>query len=354
MKIPSDIFCKHIIKSLFLIGIIMLQGCVKNEVKVEFALPANVNDAYKMTYYASDPKKGWYVETVAAVQQGKAQLHLATRNPSLVFILDNSRIPRAVFYIERGDKIIITGDSSDPISWIIKGNDLTEEWTQWRINSRAALSSADFSKINGAVSDYVKKNPEKPLSTLLLLTYFDRRLDPVLFNKLWKTLKGKALEPKWMQLVSRSDLLAEAPLAAYELKTMLLRSMGNGVDTLRFPSVPAILYFRRDDDATRDEGVEILRGLAKDYPDSASRIIADISFDTDSMSWTARARRDSLSKIIRAWNIHAEADTDMIRMGVERTPWFVVLDAKGKRTYAGDDPHAADSLFRKAIPSKKQ
>lgn len=348
------ILSKHIIKALSIIGIILLGGCVRNEVKVEFALPANVNDAYKMTYYASDPKKGWYVETVAAVQQGKAQMQLATRNPSLVFVIDNSRIPRAVFYIERGDKIKITGDGADPVSWIIKGNELSEEWTQWRINSRAALSSADFSKINGAVADFVKKNPEKPLSTLLLLTYFNRRLDPALFNKLWKTLKGKALEPKWMQLVSRSDLLAEAPLAAHELKRILLRSIGNGVDTLRFPSVPAIMYFRRDDDAARDEGVKILRGLAKDYPDSASRIIADISFDADSMSWTARVRRDSLSGIIRAWNMHAEADTDMIRMGVERTPWFVVLDAKGKRKYAGDDPQVADSLFRKTIPSKKQ
>ncbi len=341
------------IVSLIILCILLLQGCVKNEVSIEFSLPAKVNDAYKMTYYASDKAKGWYVETVAAVQQGKAKITLATRNPSLVFIMGNDPVPRAVFYIERGNKIKISGDGNNPVSWMIKGNELSEEWSRWRISSRTALSSANGSKINTAVAYYVKKNPEKPLSTLLLLTYYDRRLNPSGFNSLWKLLKGKALEPKWIQLVGRSDMLPEAPLLPENPNLLILRSLGNGVDTLKLDSIPAILYFWRNADSERDNGINILRNLSKDYPDSASRIIADISFDSDSLSWSSRAKRDSLSKVLRAWEIHAEADTTLMRMGIERTPWFIVLDSKGKQKYAGENPEMADSIFRKSFPTKK-
>ena len=150
---------KYIAKFLLLFVLIALGGCVKNEVKVDFQLPKNVNDAYKMIYYASDPAKGWFVETVAAVQQGKVQMICATRNPTIVFIMESGSVPRAAFYAERGDKIKISGDSSDPFSWQISGNKLTEEWSQWRLDSRSSLASGDPKKINKAVGDYVKKNP---------------------------------------------------------------------------------------------------------------------------------------------------------------------------------------------------
>lgn len=58
----------HIFRYLMFFIPLFWAGCVKNEIKVEYQLPSNVNDAYRMVYYASDPVKGWFVETVAAVQ----------------------------------------------------------------------------------------------------------------------------------------------------------------------------------------------------------------------------------------------------------------------------------------------
>lgn len=340
---------KYIAKFLLLFVLIALGGCVKNEVKVDFQLPKNVNDAYKMIYYASDPAKGWFVETVAAVQQGKVQMICATRNPTIVFIMESGSVPRAAFYAERGDKIKITGDSSDPFSWQISGNKLTEEWSQWRLDSRSSLASGDPKKINKAVSDYVKKNPDKPLSTLLLLIYYDRRADEATFHKLWKLLEGKALEPKWMQLVSRSDLLKDAPVFTDKLNSIILHTYGNGVDTLMLGKKPMLLYFWREGDAERNEGIGILKDLAKEFPDSAARVIADVCFDPDSIAWQSAVRRDSLVKVVRGWNFRGETDSVMMRAGVGRTPWFIVFDSKGKEKYAGDDPHDADSIFRKVI-----
>lgn len=342
----------HILLCMYAFLTAMLCSCVKNEVSVSFNLPTKVNDAYKMVYYASDPVKGWYTETVAAVQQGKAKVTLVTRNPSLVFIMDHGAVPRAVFYIERGDKIKISGDGANPISWNISGNEISEEWTAWRIASRTALSSADSGKINKAVADYVRKNPENPLSTLLLLTYYDRNADPDNFRLLWEKLKGKALEPKWLQLVSRADMLTETPLFPQSVDSQILHTLGNGVDTVRFGKLPAIFYFWRDTDSDRAQDIESLRTLSKDFPDSASRIISDICFDADSISWTNKARRDSTSKIIRGWQPRAETDSVIMRLGVHRTPWFIVLDKKGVRKYSGDSREDADSAFRKTLSPK--
>ena len=83
-------------------------------------------------------------------------------------------MPKAAFYAERGDKIKITGEGSDPYSWNISGNRLTEEWNVWRLDNKTVLSSGDYSKINTAVEKYVKANQDNPLSTLLLLILFQQ------------------------------------------------------------------------------------------------------------------------------------------------------------------------------------
>lgn len=339
--------CFHIVAVLLFMS--QLGGCVKNEVKVEFQLPEKVNDAYKLVYYASDPVKGWFVETVAAVQRGKAQITCVTHNPALVFIMGSGSQPRAVFYAERGDKINIAGDGNDPIAWNITGNKLTEEWSAWRIASRKALSSADPGQINKAVRDYVSKNPDKPLSTLLLLVYFDRRVDAPGFHRLWKSLKDKALEPKWMRLVSRADILGESPLFPQKTGSMVLHTYGNGVDTLSVGKKAAVLYFWRGSDVRRDEGIEVMGRLAKDYPDSAARILADICFDPDSIAWRSKVVGDSIAKVVRGWNFRGETDSVIMRMGVERTPWFIVYDSKGREVYAGDNPERVDKAFRNSV-----
>ncbi len=333
----------------FILPVFLFWGCIKNEVKVDFQLPENVNDAYKLTYYASDQEKGWFVETVAAVQRGKVEVVLATKLPTIVYIMESGSMPRAAFYAERGDKIEISGDSNDPLSWNISGNDLTEEWSKWRVANRTALASGEYPKINKAVGEYVKSNPGNPLSTILLLVYYDRRSDDSGFLKLWKLLKEKALEPKWMQLVSRSDIIRESPLSPQKIGSLILHTYGNGVDTLMMGNKPVLMFFWRGNDDKRKEGIDMIKGLVKAFPDSASRIIADISFDPDSIGWQSAVRKDSLSKVVRGWNFHGETDSLMIRSGVERTPWFIVFDSKGKEVYAGDDHEKADKKFRNLL-----
>lgn len=335
---------------LLAVGALMLAGaCKRNEVKVSFQLPQSVSDAYNMVFYASDPVKGWYVENVAAVQNGKAEMILATRNPTVVFILGKGAIPRAAFYAERGDKIKIEGTDADPRSWSISGNKITDEWNTWRLDNRKVLFNDDTKGINDAVVKYVKANPEKPLSTLLLLIYYNRKVDEDGFRKAWNMLKGEALQPKWIRMVGRADLLSDAPEFREPVKRMIVTSAGNGVDTLVFKGKPSMIYFWRDEDNDRSENIERFKKTAKEFSDSSKRLLADISFDPDSSGWAYRMRRDTLTKAVRGWVFRGESDSVVKRMQVPGTPWFVVGDTKGKFRYEGADGAKADSIFRQLM-----
>ena len=45
-------------------ALLVMTGCVKNEFKVKFDLPSDIDRTYTLLYYASDPSKGWIEEEV--------------------------------------------------------------------------------------------------------------------------------------------------------------------------------------------------------------------------------------------------------------------------------------------------
>lgn len=330
-----------------LAGILMFAGaCRRNEVKVEFKLPAAVSDAYSMVYYASDKDKGWYVETVGAVQGGKAEMLLPTRYPTIVFFTGTGSTPRCAFYAERGDQIKITGDNGDPWTWRVSGNKLSEAWSDWRIANSKVLKDGDYKAKNAVVTKFVRENPDKPLSTLLLLVYYDRRSDEAGFRKTWEMLEGDALQPKWIRLLSRADLLDDSPQFGDKVDQMIVSSLGNGVDTIHFKGKPLMIYFWREEDEGKGEFLERFRKTAVEFGDSDKRLMADISFDPDSSGWVYRIRRDTVKKSIRGWIYRGEADSVVRRMSIPGTPWFVVGDSKGKFLYEGPESLKADSIFR--------
>ena len=212
---------------------LLFGGCVRNEFDVEVNLPEKVSGHYSFLYYASDPAKGWFAEEMMMVEKGKGAVTGRTRNPSLVWIMDASGRPAALFYAERGDRIRITGDSENPASWRVKGNDVTGRIDGWRHSNRAALSSMDARKVNAAVSGYVRENPSDPVSAILMAVYYDRRADEAGFAATWKMLRDDALEKEWVDLVSRSDISTGGPWMRKMPREVVLKSVGNGVDTLR-------------------------------------------------------------------------------------------------------------------------
>ena len=307
-------------------------GCIKNKFKVEFSLDPKVNSAYTLSYYASSASQGLYVEGAVNISNGKGMIELATRYPTIVLL--SSGAENIYFYAERGDDIEVTGSSADPLGWKVEGNSINEEWSKWRIDNTDALRSRDAAKVNVAVEKFVRKNNENPLSTLLLIYYYDRRENNAGFMRLWKSLEGEAAKEKWLTISSRNDLLTAEPLPPLDVRkphTLILKSRENGADTVVTGSKTVVLYFWRSGDPDREIMIDSLKALRKAHPDSASFVIADICFNPDSMSWSGAVGRDSLYHTIRAWNPVAEADSAIRVFGVERTPVMIAINPVKKK-----------------------
>lgn len=328
---------------------LIFSACVKNELTVHMKLAESVTDAYQLRYYASDSKKGWYIETSIPVERGVGQGKCYTKNPTIVSIVHGGSGVDAAFYAERGDKIEISGDSGDPYTWKITGNKITEAWSEWRLANKDILRANEAEKINAAVKGYVTKNPNNPLSTILMLLYFDRRLDEKGFSKLWDSLKDDALNPALIKLIGRSDMLEARPIETDKVKELVVTTKENGADTFRIGKKPLLLLFSRYDDNGYSDMVEKIRELREINKDSANFVIGEVSFDLDSIAWVNRQYQDSLAGVVRGWLPRGETDSVIMRFGVQRTPYVLVFDKKGKEVFRGGDVEGGFAEYKKLL-----
>ncbi|MCM1370086.1 MAG: hypothetical protein NC204_06905 [Candidatus Amulumruptor caecigallinarius] len=340
--------CK-ILFSLLLVAT-MLSGCKKSEFKVKVELPASVEQTYTLLYYASDSQKGWLTEGVLQVHGGKGEYTGATILPTLVYVFNGGNEPATIFYAEKGDNISVAGDSKDPASWKFKGNKITEQLSDWQTANRTVLASRDSKKINGAVKKYVASNSDNPVAAIILQSYFTRIGNSDEFSRLMSSLKGDAADSKWTNLVSRNDLMGNTVSKGGLPQKILLKSIPSGCDTISTGKVPALLYFSSSEAESYREDIMQLRDLCKAYGDSSKRVIANISFDTDSVRRSFMVRSDSLPKAIQAWMPLGISDPTAVAMGVSSVPCCIVIDSKRNVIYKGTDVKSAANAF-KAISS---
>lgn len=339
--------------------ILMMTGCVKNEFKIDFEFPKDYIGNYLLTYYAWDSRGGRWIEQTASIQEGVASAGCITRLPTLVYVSDASSPSNSmIIYAERGDEIKISGESRDMSAWSVKGNKMSERWSEWR--KGAYPKRSDNKEFEKSIEDYVRQNPKDKLSAILMLTEWNRRENPEGFVKLWNSIDKSAKDHQLIEMCGAPDLLGVEFTTNADgnfeyakkagLKSLIVRSRDNGVDTLRFTKAKGtIIYFYSENNSARRECVDSLKVLSKAYPDSAKRVIADIFMDSDSITWANFIRRDSIKGGVRAWQPRGLVEEDMVKMGVSRLPWFIVKDKQGKVTYGGGDLKDAVKAFRKIM-----
>lgn len=335
-----------------MIGMLLLTAtsCLKNEFTAEISLPENVTRTYKTLYYASNSKMGLFMEGVMTVDHGKGLFKGVTRNPLIVYVFGSGNMPVTFFYAERGDKIEITGKSDNPVEWEIGGNDINKQLTEWRLKNVAALKSWNVyshqgsEAVNKAVVEYIKGHPSDPVSTLLLLEYYDRESDEAGFVKAWNMLKGKAKDGKWRELVSRGDMLHDP--AGSELPSQwVVREIDGSADTIIFRQKPMLLHFNVSSNMSFGSNADKMKSMAQNS--GAAAVFANIIMDTDSMAVDRTVREDSLSTVINAWVPLGISDSNVNKMGVRSVPYLMVVDKQGKTVYRGNDMIKAEQEFEK-------
>lgn len=331
--------------SLFILT--LLSGCVKNEFTLEFSLPADVNGNYRTIYYASDKKGGMTMEGVAVVASGKGGMRCPTVKPAILYLYPSGSDSPIAIFAERGETVKISGKDGNPLKWTVEGNDINKQLSEWRTRNAAELEKNDPEATNSAVAKFITADPSSEIAPLLLLTTFNRNYDETLFRRLWNSLPDFAKAREWAHMAGRADIPDGYARTPAQIKSLAMRELHNGVDTLRPTAVKAsLLFFWNNGLDNRRERFDSIKHISREFPDSASRLIADVCLDPDSLNWRAPLRSDSLSKVVRFWAPAGYADSKIMQLGVTVSPFFIVLDSEGHQRYRGDDQEQAFSRFR--------
>lgn len=336
--------------------IALCAGCVRNEFSVVVNLPKAINSTYQIVYYARDKRGGITQETAITVSKGHGEIKGITRLPVCAFIYEgSSTFPAAVFYARRGDKITVTGETETPYKWVIKGNELTDRLTQWRLDNATILSLNNRDKINIAVEKYVRAHPDSELSPLLIACYYDRRVktgkegDGANLDKLVTMLRGKAADEELLALTGRADIPmpAEASRKVSLPAELILQTRDNGADTIRLrKGKPTLLVFRSYNAEGDNVVMDSLKSVARHYRDSLRRNVVELYLAADSLNWLTAIKSDTLRGVVRARLPREYAEPLSIGIRLTATPRLIVTDGRGQIRYDGNDPAAASKSFR--------
>lgn len=349
----------HYAISLLLFLTVILSSCSKNEFDIKFELNPSADGTYRAIYYASDPKKGWIVENVVNIQQGKAHLTGMVYNPCIVYLCRTSNAAQGLYlYVERGDDFTISGDGSDPAAWHVDGNKLTRQLDEWRAENRDVIvkarsgREADIAPLCRAVESFVTSHPDDPAAAIILMAYYDRGYDPGRFSALMKSLRDDAADRKWIDMMARNDMPADEPAIPAIPKSLVFATVATGCDTITPGHLPTLLYFGKASLQPYRDDIAKLRQLSRSSGDSASRIIANVSFEPDSMTRWHSVNVDSLQASVQAWVPLGLSDSQIKQLGVRRIPYLIVIDRKAKAIYSGTDTDRAIETFRSLLPKQ--
>lgn len=349
----------HYAISLLLFLTVILSSCSKNEFDIKFELNPSADGTYRAIYYASDPKKGWIVENVVNIQQGKAHLTGMVYNPCIVYLCRTSNAAQGLYlYVERGDDFTISGDGSDPAAWHVDGNKLTRQLDEWRAENRDVIvkarsgREADIASLCRAVDSFVTSHPDDPAAAIILMAYYDRGYDPGRFSALMKSLRDDAADRKWIDMMARNDMPADEPAIPAIPKSLVFATVATGCDTITPGHLPTLLYFGKASLQPYRDDIAKLRQLSRSSGDSASRIIANVSFEPDSMTRWHSVNVDSLQASVQAWVPLGLSDSQIKQLGVRRIPYLIVIDRKAKAIYSGTDTDRAIETFRSLLPKQ--
>ena len=349
----------YAISLLLLFLTVILSSCSKNEFDIKFELNPSADGTYRAIYYASDPKKGWIVENVVNIQQGKAHLTGMVYNPCIVYLCRTSNAAQGLYlYVERGDDFTISGDGSDPAAWHVDGNKLTRQLDEWRAENRDVIvkarsgREADIAPLCRAVDSFVTSHPDDPAAAIILMAYYDRGYDPGRFSALMKSLRDDAADRKWIDMMARNDMPADEPAIPAIPKSLVFATVATGCDTITPGHLPTLLYFGKASLQPYRDDIAKLRQLSRSSGDSASRIIANVSFEPDSMTRWHSVNVDSLQASVQAWVPLGLSDSQIKQLGVRRIPYLIVIDRKAKAVYSGTDTDRAIETFRSLLPKQ--
>lgn len=334
------------LKSYLLVVCLLLVffSCKKEENIVIKGEIENLEYPYILASYNSSDSLA--IDTIEVKEKGKFNYVSTIDTLTVVTLHFNNNNSSAVIFADKGQKLSVKGDAQLPDLIRVTGNPINDELTSFKIENETLLkqrgqllvnlqqaAAADSAvarnlaindenvKINALnheltqkAEDYIKENPEKMSSLVLINDFFTNGENPQALQRVLGYLKGDVTKTQianrlkmFSEKINRS---AEGELAPYFQAT---DKNGKTIHPNDFRGKYVLLSFISAAGRASRETVEVLKNTYKKVPKDSVQFVSiyvdsdslSVEYpDTDSIPWTIVAEKESWgSDIVQSYNI---------------------------------------------------
>lgn len=301
------------------------------------------NPTMNLRYTYNSP--GGYRSGITGVRDGKFEISGVSARATVLEMFENDYSPLGAVCVRNGQEIDCRIVRGNPLSISANGSDANSRLSKFLSENSDKLRDGESAV--KAIGEYVGKNPDDIVSTLLLVTAFDARHFPKEADSLLNLISPEARPPliagSFSYLVGRA--LSESQTHILDSLSFVVRP--DSVAVLRPSDNRASLLFFSDAERQRTDTVtDVLSRMA----DRKGIEVADIYLSIDTMTWARMIRGEERKEIKANWtrgwlpgNVGAPA---LQAMGIVRLPYVVACDSAGTPLYHGPDILEAERILK--------
>lgn len=289
----------------------------------------------------------FHVESVPAVD-GHFSITGTLSAPTFVEVYTGSGSLLGEFIVEGGDHIEARFSALNPENISIKGNKDAETLAEFMKENRKLVESNDFDGLNREIEAFIKDDPERFVSTVLLTRYFtvegyeDRALE--LIQLIPEKYRRGNFSEGFEQMLNRS--IASDTIALTAVRTF-------STDDTAAVFTPAgakinLLMLTDNDTRGADSIKTMLSTIRGGSPSEETLRIVDFGCDRDTLMWKASLRalpEDYPDGVIRMWLNAGMASEGIAATAPTSIPYFILTDSVGKLLYRGPSASATRAAY---------
>lgn len=328
---------KKSISAIFaLVALLTLAACGSGAFRISGKLSDAGTQNLRIVYLSGDTIVSQWVPAVG----GEFEFDGKVNDLSVAYLYSSQMQLIAHIAVEGGDKISLDGSIADCYKIKVTGSDVNDQWNTFIRSHAADFKAMRGDKTDRAIADFVNKNPDNVVSTLLLTCdYTDLTGAEAqrLMKKISKSAKPEQLLSLYAAFFNGTDLSAK------KIDALKLRDGRDSIVLVRTYDHPAsVIFFWRGNDSGRQTIVGELRKLQ-----NGSRLqVVDICLDSDTISWRRTIDGDSAR-----WGhykaIGGVVDQTISSLNVKGSPYFIVADSTGSQIYRGNKIDNVKSVLEK-------
>ncbi|MCC8114628.1 MAG: DUF4369 domain-containing protein [Bacteroidales bacterium] len=293
-----------------------------------------------MRYYGDDK----VMSGVTAVKNGKFEFFGSSKQPTIVEIMDNEYRILGRVYIANKQSVNVKLDRHNPYKMQASGTKINEDWSR-AINPKAdSLLTAKGPALNRMVEEYIAKNPQNFVSTLMFVTTYDSSVDPFRADSVLKSIDPEARIGRVLDGYAMVGGRYAEEEASQPIDSLLYRPLVR--DTVRIfrPSDNALslLVISQEKNDRKDSIVPMLKRV---HEGGDVRIL-DIMLCSDTSTWRRTVRVDS-AKWEQGWVPGTIFASGLDRLAIPHLPFFIITDSLGHQLYRTSSPSCAERALER-------